>query len=219
MRYRLLSFLLVLAALVAYAAPASAQYNDIREDLEGRRVRLKIDMPGTQEGVDVWPDARRDIDYQVYGDRLKRFGIALRKGETSVVTLVKIKDDLIEFQIGGGGYGTLMDDTDTTADIPLVEKSRREKDLEKLIKDETDSRRRSRMQDELNELRNDRERENRRIRAERERISERKKDRIAQARLEGGSRFNLRYRGGVPRDITSEDIMDALADYVTFMRR
>ena len=50
-------------------------------------------------------------------------------------------------------------------------------------------------------MRDRRERENRRIAAERERQSEAKRVRIAEQRLRGGSRFNLRYDDRVPDGI------------------
>lgn len=210
----------VTVSLLAVSTPAFAQNEAaLREDLEGRRVRLKIDMPGTQEGVDVYVDSRRPLNYPEYGERLKRFGTALRKGDTATITLIKVKSDLIEFQLDGGGYGTLFDDTSTSANIPLVEKSKRERELEKLVKEEDDRRKREKLQDELNDLRDRRERENRRIMAERARVEERKKERLMENRLNGGSRFNIRFNGKVPRNITVDDIMDALSDYVTFVRR
>ena len=111
------------AALFAVAAPALAQdENQLRQFFEGQRVRLRIDMPGSQEGVDVWVENQRPVDYQLYGDRLKRYGISIQAGESSIVTLVKVKRDLIEFQLGGGGFGTFLDDTSTTVNIPLLQK-------------------------------------------------------------------------------------------------
>ncbi len=65
-------------------------------------------------------------------------------------------------------------------------------------------------------LRDRRERENRRIRDERERLSDYKRDRVAFRRLQGGSRFNIRYRNRVPSDLRPEDIVAALAEYVEF---
>ena len=97
-----------------------------------------------------------------------------------------------------------------------VDKSSREKDLEKRIEDENDSRRRRELQRELGELRDRRERENRRLEAERDRLEEIKKERLAERRLKGGSRFNLRYEGAVPSGIRPEDVMAALRDYVEF---
>jgi len=208
------------ASLLALATPALAQNEAaLREDLEGRRVRLKIDMPGSQEGVNLQLDSRRPMNYPEYGSRLKRYGAALRKGDTATVTLIKVNKDLIEFQLDGGGFGTFLDNTDTSANIPSVDKSKREKELERLVKDEEDSRRRARLNEELDDLRHRRERENRRIAVERARIEEAKRERVAEQRLNGGSRFNLRFDGAVPRNLTTEDIMDALSEHLTFLRR
>ena len=208
------------ASLLALATPALAQNEAaLREDLEGRRVRLKIDMPGSQEGVDLQLDSRRPMNYPEYGSRLKRYGAALRRGDTATVTLIKVNKDLIEFQLDGGGFGTFLDNTDTSANISSVDKSKREKELERLVKDEEDSRLRARLHEELDDLRHRRERENRRIAVERARIEEAKRERVAEQRLNGGSRFNLRFDGAVPRNLTTEDIIDALSEHLTFIRR
>ena len=210
-------FAVAAVLVVAIAAPASAQNEQaLRAFFEGRRVTLKIDMPGSSDGVDVHVDAARAIDYREYGDHLKEYGTAIRSGDAAVVTLVKLKKDLIEFQLGGGGFGTFGDDTSTSVNIKDVEKSSREKDLDKLIKDETDSRRKRELERERDALRDRRERENRRIEAERVRAEQLKRERIAYQRSKGGSRFNLRYSGNVPTGIRPEDVMAALADYIEF---
>jgi hypothetical protein len=208
----------IAAALgVAAAAPAAAQTEGaLKAFFEGKRVIVKIDMPGASDGVDVQGDARKAIDFSRYRDNLKRYGTAVRSGESITVTLVKVKKDLIEFQLGGGGYGTFGDDTSTSVYIPDATKAEREKQLEKLIKEEEDHDRRRRLERELDDLRDRRERENRRIAVERERASEAKAERIAERRLRGGSRFNLRYDDRVPTGIRPEDMIAALADYVDF---
>jgi hypothetical protein len=203
--------------VLALAVPASAQNEAaLRAFFEGKRVTLKIDMPGTSDGVDVRPDADRTLDFQRLGDRLKAYGTAIHEGDTASVTLLKVKKDLIEFQLNGGGFGTFGDDTSTSVAVRTVDKSRREKDLEKRIDEEKDARKKRELRDELEEVRERRERENRRIEAERIRAEEIKKQRIADARLKGGSRFNLRYPDAVPPGIRPEEIMAALADYVDF---
>lgn len=206
--------------LVALAAPAAAQDEAVlKEYFEGKRVTLRMDMPGASDGVDVRADARRAIDFARYRDALKQYGTAIRSGDSVVVTLVKVKKDLIEFQLGGGGFGTFGDDTSTSAYIPLMEKSEREKTLEKRVRDEDDRNRRRELQRDLDDLRDRRERENRRITAERERLEELKRRRVADARLRGGSRFNLRYEDRVPAGMRPEDLMAALAEYVDFAGR
>ena len=210
----------VLASTVlamALAAPAAAQNEDaLKAALEGKRVTVTMDMPGTSDGVDVHADARRTIDFGKYQNVLKRYGTAIRAGQTTTVTLIKVKKDLIEFQLGGGGFGTFGDDTSTTVYLSLVDKSERERDLEDRIGDEDDRDRRRRMERELNDLRDRRDRENRRITAERERLSEQKRERVMEERERGGSRFNVRYDDRVPTGMRPEDLMAALAEYVDF---
>jgi hypothetical protein len=209
----------VLAAVIAAAsaAPAFAQTEaSLKSFFEGRRVTVRIDMPGSSDGVDVAADARQPIDYSKYRDNLKRYGTALHAGDSVTITLVKTKKDLIEFQLGGGGFGTFGDDTSTSVYIPEARKTEREKELERLVRDEDNRERRRRLERELDDLRERRERENRRIAVEREHAEEEKKARIAERRLRGGSRFNLRYDDGVPDGIRPEDVMAALGEYVDF---
>lgn len=204
-----------LAALPA--TPAFAQSEaELKDFFEGKSVRVKIDMPATQEGVDVWPDARRPMDFAQYSTRLKNYGVALHNGEPVMVTRVRVKDKLIEFHLGGGGYGTFGDDTSGTVTTPSAPKTQREKDLEKWIKDERDPERKRRMQRELDDLRAQRAREDARNSANAASASEAKKARIAADRLHGGSRFNLRYQNGVPPGLDPGGIMRALEEYLEF---
>jgi hypothetical protein len=203
--------------VVGVSTPAAAQDEAaLRSFFEGRRVRVTIDMPGTSDGVDVHADASRPIDFRQHGERLKQYGVAIRARETATVTLVKMKDDLIEFQLNGGGYGTFGDDTSTSVYIPHVDRSSRERELDRLIRDEDDSRRRRRLEEERENLRDRRERTNRRIDAERAVAEARKREMVAERRLSGGSRFNLRYEDEVPAGIKPEEVMAALARYVDF---
>jgi hypothetical protein len=203
--------------IVVLAAPAAAQDEDaLRSYFQGRRVTVRIDMPGTQEGVDVWVDGRRPIDYARYRSRLRSYGTAIHAGESVPVTLVKMKKDLIEFQLGGGGFGTFGDDTSTSVYLPLLAKSDRETELERLVRnaDSRDDERRLRR--ELDELRRERDRTNERLEQVRVLAEERKQELVAERRIAGGSRFNLRYDGAVPRGIRPEEVMAALAEYVDF---
>jgi hypothetical protein len=195
------------------ATPAAAQTEErIRSVFEGRRVTVKIDMPATSSGVDLEVEAPRPMDYKQYGDRIRSTGVAIRAGDSTVVTLVKVKKDLIEFQLGGGGYSA----GGSSVYIPNVEKSNREKDLEKAIKAETDSAKRRAMQRELDDLEAQRSRENARVGRERARLEEENKARIAMERLDAGSRFNLRYRRSIPEGLTADDVRAALSEFVEF---
>jgi hypothetical protein len=204
--------------VLTLAAPAAAQNEAVLKSyFEGKRVTLRIDMPGTSGGVDVETGARGAVDYQRYREDLKRYGTAIRAGDSVSVTLVKVKKDLIEFQLGGGGFGTFGDDTSTSVTMPLIGTTERERNLEKRIREEEDDRETRRdLERELDELRDRRERENRRITMERERAEERKRERVADERLRDGSRFNLRYANRVPVNMRPEDLIAALAEYVDF---
>jgi hypothetical protein len=203
------------ALLLTVSVPAAAQNESaLRSYFEGKTVVLRIDMPGTSEGVNV--AVGRAFNTREYQNRLRNNGIALRAGDRILVTLIKLKDDLVEFQLAGGGYGTFGDDTSTSADIPFVEKSNREKDLEKQVRDEKDATRKRALERELDDLRRYRERENRRITAERTIIEDHKKRVLAERRLQGGSRFNIRFQREVPEGFSPEDVMTALSEYVDF---
>jgi hypothetical protein len=134
-----------------------------------------------------------------------------------MVTKVRVKTSHIEFQLDGGGYGTMGDETSTTVAVPVAEKSKRERNLEAELKRETDAGRRREIKEELDELREDREREDARNRAEVADGEEQKKENIRQRRLEGGSRFNVRFRDSLPASmLTPLGLQAALAEYVTF---
>jgi hypothetical protein len=173
------------------AAPAAAQSEQqLRQAFEGRYVVVRMDMPATHRGVDLYPEREPAVDFSSYSQRLREFGIALREGDRVMVTAVRVKKKNIEFHLAGGGYGVFGDDSGSVY-VPTESKSRREKDLEKSIRDERDPDRRRRMQRELDDLRRDRERENRHRESEKRDLEERKKSEIADKRLDAGSRFNL----------------------------
>ena len=205
------------AQLTAVAGSVAAQdENSLKAYFEGRRVTLRMDMPGSADGVDIQVDPPKSLDYKKYRENLKRYGVAIHSGDSSRITMIKLKGTLIEFQLDGGGFGTFGDDTSTSSNIHLLEKTEREKTLEKRVKEETDKDRKRALQRELNELRDRRENENRILRAESERIEEAKRQRIADQRLQGGSRFNLRWAPKVPATLKPEDVEKALIEYVDF---
>jgi hypothetical protein len=201
-------FLLPVCLVAAFAAPARAQSEpELRDFFEGKSVVVKIDMPATQEGIDVFPDARRALDFAQYSARLKSTGVAIRNGESVMITKIRLKEKLIEFQLAGGGYGTFGDDTGSVSSV-TVPKSNREKDLEKLVKSETDRDRQRRLQRPTICAVNARGPRNKAVAASAE---EAKKARIAVNRLHSGSRFNIRYTEGVPRGLGPDGVMRAPA--------
>lgn len=210
--------ILLLLALLGAAAPVAAQSEQaLRAALEGRRVVLKLEMPATDDGVDLLVGSDRPLDYPRYAERLKRWGTAIRAGESIVLTKVRVKKDLIEVQLGGGGYGTFGDDTENGGASVSIPKSNREKDLEAKVKAATDAAERRRLQRELDDLRSARQREERQQQVAAEQANAIRDERVREKRLAGGSRFNLRWRTGVPiAEVTPETVGRLLAEYLSF---
>lgn len=217
MKFRCLTLVLFLFAGLTIQAQNEAI---LQQAFEGKTVIVKIDMPGTHQGVDLYPNRDRMMDFDAYSRRIKQFGAALRNGDSVLVTKVRVKEKNIEFQLGGGGYGTAGDDTDTSVKFTSAPKSRREKALEEDLKNTTDSRERKQIQDDLNYERRQREREDSRNRAQAEEAAEAKKDRIERRRLEGGSRFNIWFEPRIPAaGVTPNQLMELMAEYLEFGTR
>jgi hypothetical protein len=198
--------------------PLAAQSETaLKEYFEGRTVTPKLAMPGTEHGIDIYPGSIRPLDYPRYADRLKDYGTSIKAGEPVTVTKVKVKSKHIEFQLGGGGYGTFGDETSSSVSTASAPKTRREKNLEAELKREADPVRKRAMKEELDELRAAREREDARNRSVVAEAQEHRKENIRRRRLEGGSRFNLRYADRVPADaVTPDAVMVALEKYIDF---
>lgn len=209
---------LALLALLLTASSLKAQSeDDLRRYFEGRRITVKIAMPGTEEGVDIYPGTDQPLDYPRYARRLKEHGTAIRSGSDAMITRIRVKSKHIEFHLDGGGYGTMSDETSSSVHVESTPKSNREKSLEAEYKREKDTVRRRQLKEELDDLRNAREREDSRNRAEVADAEEQKKENIRERRLQGGSRFNVRYRDVMPAEVLSAKGLEAaLAQYVDF---
>ena len=206
------------AVIFAGVGAAVAQSQDaLAGYFEGKQVVVKLDMPGTQKGVEIYPDRQQPLDAKSYGDRMKEFGVSLRNGDTTMVTKVKVNKDNIEFQLGGGGYGTAGDNTDTSVYFIPAEKSDREKELEWQLSNETDPDRRRSLQWELDYVRSGRERRDAYERARAEDDAAYRTQQVAIKRQQGGSRFNIHLDTRKMGDsLTPQVIQDALAQYVGF---
>src|SRR5688572_3994013 len=200
------------------ARPAVAQTEAaLRAYFEGKSVTVNVEMPGSDDGVDVYPAKSQPIDFRKHAARLKQYGTAIKKGDQVLITKVKLKDDLIEFQLGGGGYGTFGDDTYSSVSVPSAPKTQREKNLEQDLKKTTDPAQRRKINEEIDALRKDREREDARNQAHLADAQQLKEANIRQKRLEAGSRFNIRYAKPLPSEAaTPEGVMRALAEHVDF---
>lgn len=191
----------------------------LRQAFEGKLVSVKMAMPGTSRGVEVYPQQQAPVNFRQVADRIKDFGTALKIGDQVMVTKVVVKKDShIEFQLGGGGFGTFGDDAgsswisaDTESETP------REKALKDSIKAAPGPTRRKQLEKELANARTSRERENDRARAEAAQANAAREANLRVKREQGGSRFNIRYKDGIPPEgLTPEGVMAALANYVDF---
>ncbi|MFN7937674.1 MAG: hypothetical protein U0R19_30375 [Bryobacteraceae bacterium] len=189
----------------------------LRRFFEGKKVRVKMEMPASHLGVDVFYKAEMPVNFRDYGSRVKKFGVALREGDSVMITTVKVKDRVIEFQLGGGGYGTFGDDSGSVS-YSSVSKSSREKDLEKEIQKTPDGRRKDDLKRELSRLESARRYEDSRRREDARRLETIKKAEIAEKRRDAGSRFNLRFpeRFLLESPPTPALVVSMLDEYVDF---
>ena len=204
-------------AMSACALSLGAQTDPLQTYFTGKEVTLKIDMPGTQQGVDLSLNKDTPMNWKQYSSRLKSFGVAIPKGATARVTGFVVKSDRMEFQLDGGGFGTFLDDSNTTVTPRSVDKSDYEKRLEKQIANTTDEDKRRQLQRDLDRERARRERQEDNNRDAAQIASQIKAQKVSDDRLRGGSRFNLRWQGTIPADQkTPDNIKRLLADYLTF---
>jgi len=215
---RVCGVLLFVIAIVAL--PVSAQSSGqaaLQNAFVGKQVTLQIDMPGTQQGVDLRMERDDPMDWKQYSGRLKQYGPALRSGDRATITTLVVKKNLIEFQLDGGGFGTFWDDTSTTVTPYHVDKSGYEKQLERDLNNTTDPQRRRDLQRQLDYERSRRAREQRADDRAAAIASELKAQQVADKRLRGGSRFNLRWNGSIPQEqLTPDALMKMLDGYVDF---
>jgi hypothetical protein len=144
-RFRCFILFIALASCVL-RSNAQSGASTIEAYFTGKEVALKIDMPGTQKGVDLRFNKTTPMDWKEYSSRIKQAGTAIRKGDTARVTAIVVKKDVIEFQLDGGGFGTFGDDTTTKVEAKATDKSDYEKDLEKQISETTDEDRKIQLQ-------------------------------------------------------------------------
>jgi len=211
--------ILIVTALVLVPSAAFGQNEAIlRQAFEGKVVAVKIEMPATSRGVDVYPLDQRPVDFPELAQRIKDNSTALRIGQQVMVTKVVVKKNShIEFQLGGGGYGTFGDNTSSSVSTVSQGETKAEKALRDSIKKATGPTKRKQFEKELASLREERERENARAEAEARQAESVIEANLRAKRAESGSRFNVRYRNGIPSDaLTPDGLMRALAQYVDF---
>ena len=173
-------------------------------------------MPASQQGIDIRPDRPVPLDFNEYSKRIKKYGIALFKGDEIMITKIKVKRKHIEFHLGGGGYGTSGDES-AHVSTPHLSETQEEKDLKKQIKSEKDPEQKKQLERKLKSLREARKVEQERLKMEAEQTRALKEERIRNMAMQSGSRFNLRYDYNLGiGELKPESVMQALSEYVLF---
>jgi hypothetical protein len=211
-------------AVLAVFLAAAASPADLREEreralkqfFEGRSVTVWVDMPATSSGVDVRVGREDIIDTSKVQSRLGGSGVAIHEGQSVRITKVVVKDDLIEFQLAGGGFNALWNGSGTVSPT-YVGKSSRERDLEDQIRHEDDPHRKRDLQRQLDHERDRRRREEQQSREIADATNEIRRERDSARALNMGSRFNIRFEKQVPpQAATPEGVMEVLAPWVDF---
>src|SRR5688572_15954415 len=119
-------------SLLALPAAADPREDALRAALVGKYVIVKVDMPASHKGVDLRFDKEEPFNLSEHYSRIKEYDVAIREGDRVPITFVKLKDDLIEIHLAGGGFNWISDKT--TQSFSSTSKSNRESDLDKRIK-------------------------------------------------------------------------------------
>jgi hypothetical protein len=209
-----------LLCLAAAAAPAAAQ-SSLSQAFEGKAVTVKIDMPGSSSGVTVRPGTAVPLDARAVARDIKSYGAGVHAGQSIMVTKVAVKGHHIEFQLGGGGFGSFGDllaqGLTQAPVVPYEWKSHREKDLETDLRYTYDPAERAALKDELRHEQRERARENTTAAIINAQSTASNQALERAKRAQDGSRFNVRWDGGIPPSaLTPAGLMEALAPYVSF---
>lgn len=208
--------LVLLAAAAARGDEQDARERALRQFFEGRTVTVFLDMPATSKGVDLQVGEPQILDLGKHARRLAESGVALREGMRVPITRINLKDDLIEFQLGGGGFSAFWNSSGTVSP-PYVGKTSRERDLEDDVRREKDPKRRRQLERDLDREREHRRREEQRNREIADAANEIRHERDRARALEMGSRFNIRFVKAVPpRAATPDGVMEILSPWVDF---
>jgi hypothetical protein len=211
-----MKFILIIFVLaISFVSVSGQTESDLKKYFEGSMVFVKIDMPASAIGVNVYVQRNPQIKIKKHKVQLHGDGISIHSGDQERITKIKVKEKHIELQLGGGGYtGSDIVSNDFFVPEPV---SIREGKLEKKLKKETNPERRREISKKLKSERQLRESADYNKRSEAEAKTAIVRRKIARDRLDYGSRFNIRFdRKITAQDLTPQAIMDALAAYVDF---
>ncbi len=90
----------VLFILIATAFSVAAQSEtDLKNYFQGKAVTVRIDMPATSAGVNIYPERAQSLDYNEYNERLASSGAAIQRGKSAMISKLRVKGNHIEVQL------------------------------------------------------------------------------------------------------------------------
>ncbi len=212
-KFTFLLFALIITSQVGY----SQDEKSLQYALEGKRVTVLIEMPASQEGINIDLDEQRPMDFGEYSRRIKQYGIAIKPNDQVLITKITKKKKHIEFQLAGGGYGTFGDESGHVPSVQIPV-SLKEEEIKKQLGDTKISKeRKTELQSSLDELKRQRLIQQQQNDQQAALQSSLNRNAIQEKRRSGGSRFNIRLNRNVEdRDLTVEFLRNALSEYVDF---
>jgi len=92
-------FLHIFFLITFFGVAAVAQSeDDLRKQFEGKPVTVRIDMPGSKDGVSVYPERSQALDYRQYNERLQG-GTSIHAGASATVNAIAVKRNRIDVQL------------------------------------------------------------------------------------------------------------------------
>ncbi len=179
-----------LLVLLVFARSLAAQ----PEDWTGRQVRVLVAMPADDSGIDV-PGKAGEAE-----ERVKKYGVGLRQGQTAAVTLVKRSGDHVEIHLNGGGFTNREWMQLPSYDSPRWGTSKKEERLRDSIRGTRDKDRRRQLETDYDWERR------KRVKPMREQLER-------ERRAERGSRLNVR----LGAKATAAEWQAAIAPYITLL--
>ena len=214
----ILGFCLVFAA--GFAAPAAAQSEaSLKSALEDRYVVVRLDLPASKMGVDIFVNKRQKLKHKENDQRVRRHGAAFERGEAARITDVRVKKKFIEILLEGGGYGVRGDEKTRRFRARDVEITEEEENLREELPYLSSSTPQTKIlvEETLAQLQAERDAEYQRRIDEAQNQQEEQNTRVRAARLAGGSRINIRFGKKIPASaLTPEGLMALLDGYVDF---
>lgn len=197
---------------VLAGGPAFAQSEQaLRSALVGREVVVKVDMPATEKGFDLRFERAIPLDPKEQSDRMRTYK-SIAAGERVPITFIKVKGDLIEFHLAGGGAWS-----SATKSVSINLPTKEENEVEAEIKVEKDTEKKRRLERELSRMQRERARDHEREQREVEEWNVKAIEIDRERVLHAGSRFNLRFKKRVPADaLTADGIQRYLDPWVDF---